>query len=91
MKKLKEWARGRYTSALQGVVARANKLRDWVRDRFYMSVLRTIAERFGAGLGTAAVVGMLVDPTRNGWAVVALGIAGGLFYFAARKPKGEKQ
>ena len=68
-----------------------NKLRDWVRDRFYVSVLRTIAERVGAGLSTAAVIGMLVDPTRNGWAAIALGIAGGLFYFAARKPNGGKQ
>lgn len=91
MKKLMEWARDLFTATLQRIVVCAMALRDWVRDRFYLSVLRSIAERVGAGLSTAAMIGMLVDPARNGWAAGALAIAGGLFYFAARKPRGDKQ
>lgn len=80
VKKLKEWFRARNSSGTL-------RIAKWIRVRFYTSVLRTIAERVGAGISTAAVIGMLVDPVRNRWA----GIAVGLFYSAARKPKGGKQ
>lgn len=91
MKKLLAWARHLFAATLQGIVMRTMALRDWLRDRLYMSVLRSIAERVGAGLSTAAMIGLLVDPARSAWAAGALGIAGGLFYFAARKPKGDTQ
>lgn len=84
MKKLKEWFRARFSSV-------ALRIEKWIRVRFYTSVLRSSAERVAGGLSTAAMIGMLVDPESSGWAAVALAMAGGLLYVAARKPKGGKR
>ena len=84
MKRLKKWIRARYAAV-------ALRIEKWIRVHFYTSVLRSSAERVAGGLCTAAMIGMLVDPQSSGWATVALSIAGGLLYVAARRPKGGKQ
>lgn len=59
-----------------------------VGDFYEKTVIRSIAERIGAALTTAALVGIFLSPTRVAWAAFLLMVAASLLHYAAKLRNG---
>ncbi len=59
-----------------------------VGDFYEKTVVRSIAERIGAALTTAALVGIFLNPTRVAWAAFLLMVAAGLLHYSAKLRNG---